>query len=91
MRLTLFLQVHAAFRDHDRYVAVYVALSMLVKQGYCDVRVGYALNEGYSEDTWKCNLYVSRYLSVNAHERRWWGDWRHCWRGTQPYQERLRS
>jgi hypothetical protein len=47
--LTLLLQIYAAFCDYDRHVAVDVALPVLVEQRYGDIRVGYALNEGYSK------------------------------------------
>jgi hypothetical protein len=48
-RLTLFFQVHAAFCDYDGHVAVDVAFPVLVEQRYSNVRIGYALDEGYTE------------------------------------------
>ncbi len=46
---TFFFQENAAFRNHNWYIAVYVALAMFVEQGYGDVRIGYACDEGYTE------------------------------------------
>jgi hypothetical protein len=43
------LQVHAAFCDYDGHVAVDVAFPVLVEQRYSNVRIGYALDEGYTE------------------------------------------
>jgi hypothetical protein len=73
VRLTLFLQVHAAFCDHDWHVAVDVALSVLVEQRYRNVRVWYALDKGYAEYAWKCSLCVQPIWSVNACDRWRWG------------------
>jgi hypothetical protein len=73
VRLTLFLQVHAAFCDHDWHVAVDVAFSVLVEQRYRNVRVWYALDKGYAEYAWKCSLCVQPIWSVNACDRWWWG------------------
>jgi hypothetical protein len=54
MQPTLLLQVHAALGDYDGHVAVYVALSVLVEERYCDVCVWYTLYEGYAEYAWLC-------------------------------------
>jgi hypothetical protein len=59
VRLTLLLQVHAAFCDYDGHIAVDVALPVLVEQRYGDVRVRYALDEGYAKYTC-CGLCVSQ-------------------------------
>jgi hypothetical protein len=74
-QLTLLLEIDTAFRDYYWDVAVDVALSVLVEQRYCDIRIWYALDEGYTENSWKW-VYVQREMSVNVCDGCWWG---HCW------------
>ena len=52
--LTFLLQEHAALGDYDWYVAIDIALAVLVEQRYRYVCVRYALDEGYTEYAWMC-------------------------------------
>lgn len=49
---TSLLQEDAALCDHNRNIAIYVALPMLVDEGYRNISIGDALPEGYAENAW---------------------------------------
>jgi len=69
--LTFFFQEDAAFCDHNWDVAIYVALAMFVEQGYGDIGVGYACDEGYTEDA----LWYSFCLRcMSVYSTGGWGD-----------------
>jgi hypothetical protein len=77
-QLTLLLEIDAAFCDYYGHVAVDVALSVFVEQRYGNVRIGYALDEGYAKNSWEC-VYVQGEMSVSGCDRCWWGHWWCCW------------
>jgi hypothetical protein len=58
VRLTFLFQVDTALRDYNRNVTVDVALPVFVEQRYRNVCIGYALDEGYTEDAWERGLCV---------------------------------
>jgi hypothetical protein len=62
-RITLLLEEHAALCDDDGHIAVYVAFTMLVEEGYGDVGVGYALDEWYAKDAWDYRVFCVKCVS----------------------------
>lgn len=91
MQLTFLFEIDAAFCNYDGHVAVDVALPVLVEQRNCNIRIGYALDEGYSEYALLHGLCVSRCVLVSVFDKRWWERCRRRCGRAQPYQVHLRA